>query len=48
MLTDTQEDELFDLNQLEAMFNYEVSVEMTDYELNDFCAKHGVDYPDYN
>jgi hypothetical protein len=48
ILTDTQENELYDLNQLEAMFNYQVSVEMTDYELNNFCIKHGVDYPDYN
>ena len=48
MLTDAQENELFDLKQLEAMLNYEVSVEMTDYELNDFCAKHGIDYFDYN
>lgn len=47
-IADSQDEELCDLNQLEAMFNYEVSVEMTDYETNNFCAKHGVDYPDYN
>jgi hypothetical protein len=47
-ITDKQGHDLYDLLQLEAMFNYQVSVEMTDYELNGFCIKHGVDYPDYN
>jgi hypothetical protein len=47
VVTDNQEHDLYDLIQLEAMFNYEISVEMTDSEHKYFCGKHGVDLPYY-
>jgi len=47
-IADSQDEDLLDLKQLEALFEYTVSVEMTDYELNDFATKHGVKLPDYN
>ena len=39
--------ELFDMNQLSAMMNYDISVQIDNESKNTFASKHGVDFPSY-
>jgi hypothetical protein len=37
----------FDLLQLKALMSYEVSVKLTNEQIDSFTASHGVDFPEY-
>jgi hypothetical protein len=45
--SDTDEYERFDMRQLSAMMNYPINIEITPEQRDEFCAKHGMDFPDY-
>jgi len=45
--TDTEAYELFDMNQLSAMMNYQVSIAISDKDRDTFATRHGVDFPIY-
>jgi hypothetical protein len=44
--TDSEIYELFDMNQLSAMMNYTINIEISEEEKNRF-GKHGMDFPIY-
>jgi hypothetical protein len=39
--------DLFDLNQLREMLNYDIHISITDIEKDNFCFAHGMDFPEY-
>ena len=45
--TDSEAYEIFDMNQLCAMMNYKITIEISEEQKNRF-AKHGMDFPIYN
>ena len=45
--TDEEAFEIFDMNQLRAMMNYEVSITISDSDKDNFAINHGVDFPKY-
>ena len=46
-LSEDEHDKYFDIYSLRGLMKYKVSVELTDYEYNNFTSKHGVDFPEY-
>ena len=44
----TEEYKIFDLIQLQALMNYDIKVELTNEEKENFSIKNGVDFPIYN
>jgi hypothetical protein len=45
--TDTENYELYDMEQLSAMMNYEVSVSLSTRDYINFESKHGINFPTY-
>lgn len=45
--SDTDEYERFDMRQLSAMMEYPINIEITPEQRAKFCAKHGMDFPEY-
>ena len=45
--TESEAYELFDMNQLRMMMNYEISITISEEDKNNFAFKHGVDFPIY-
>ena len=45
--SDTDEYERFDMRQLSAMMDYPINIEITPEQREQFCAKHGMDFPEY-
>jgi hypothetical protein len=45
--TDTENYELYDMEQLSAMMNYEVSVSLSTKDYINFESKHGINFPTY-
>jgi hypothetical protein len=45
--TDSEAYELFDMMQLSAMMNYDVSISISDNDKNIFAGNHGIDFPVY-
>jgi hypothetical protein len=41
------DDEVFDLKTLEALMHYEVSIKISNRDLDKFTSTHGVDFPEY-
>lgn len=46
--SDTDEYERFDMRQLRAMMEYPINIEITPEQRAKFCAKHGMDFPEYD
>jgi hypothetical protein len=46
--TETEGYDIFDMQQLSAMMNYEVSIYIREHEKDNFCSNHGMDFPIYN
>lgn len=38
---------IFDMNQLEVMMNYPISIEISQYDKDTFASRHGYDFPIY-
>jgi hypothetical protein len=45
--TDAEAYEIFDMNQLSAMMNYQVSVTISESDKDTFASNHGMDFPKY-
>lgn len=45
--SDTDEYERFDMRQLREMMEYPINIEITPEQRAKFCAKHGMDFPEY-
>jgi len=45
--TDMEEYEIFDMNQLCAMMNYQISITIDESDKKKFTANHGIDFPEY-
>lgn len=45
--TDTEHYEMFDMNQLSAMMNYQVSISISENDKDNFASKNGMDFPIY-
>lgn len=46
-IADSQDEDLYDLRQLEGMFHYSTSIELDNDEFTNFTRKHGIDPPIY-
>lgn len=45
--TDTEAYEIFDMNQLSAMMNYQISITISEEDKNKFAITNGMDFPQY-
>jgi len=45
--TEFESYELFDANQLKAMMDYPILIEISEDEISEFTGKYGVDFPAY-
>jgi hypothetical protein len=45
--TDREDDKIFDLGTLLALMNYDVSIELTREETDNFAYTQGIDLPNY-
>jgi hypothetical protein len=46
--TESEEYKIYDLTQLQALMNYDVKIELTSKEKENFTFKNGIDFPLYN